>query len=197
MSSPDSNRLPLRKTRRTWNEPGHAHFLTYSTYRRLPMLRAARLCDWALQSLGSLRDKQNVALWAYMIMPEHVHVLLCPRDAKYEMRHILTAIKKPVARAAHQHLIDTNQTDWLAKLHAKVGKRRVFRFWQPGGGFDHNVFRDRSVPAIMEYIHANPVRRELCKIPEDWAWSSARFWAGRADFHLQMDRPNDKMGGPS
>ena len=67
--------------------------------------------------------------------------------------------------------------------------RRVFRFWQPGGGFDHNVFREKTLPAIIEYIHANPVRRGLVAQPTDWAWSSARFWEGSADVPLRMDDP--------
>ncbi|MCC6359749.1 MAG: hypothetical protein IT450_13470 [Phycisphaerales bacterium] len=45
--------------------------------------------------------------------------------------------------------------------------------------------------AILEYIHANPVRRELCATPTDWEWSSARFWEGRRDVPLAMDDPRE------
>lgn len=40
---------------------------------------------------------------------------------------------------------------------------------------------------IINYIHANPVRRELVNDPLDWEWSSARFWEGRGDSPLRMD----------
>jgi hypothetical protein len=70
---------PVRKTRRTWNEPGHVHFLTYSCFRRLPLLTRDRTRRWVLESLDSARQSLDLALWAYVIMPEHVHVVLCPR----------------------------------------------------------------------------------------------------------------------
>jgi hypothetical protein len=67
--------------------------------------------------------------------------------------------------------------------------RRVFRFWQAGGGFDHNVFREKTVAAIVDYIHANPVRRSLVDQPTQWEWSSARFWDGCSNVPLRMDDP--------
>jgi REP element-mobilizing transposase RayT len=42
------------------------------------------------------RRRLDVAIWAYVIMPEHVHVLLYPRRAAYEMRQVLVALKRPV-----------------------------------------------------------------------------------------------------
>ncbi len=104
-------------------------------------------------------------------MPEHV--LLYPRAAHYEMRRILTVLKQPVAKAARQWLERHRHGAWLQRLTVVYPSRRVFRFWQPGGGFDHNVFREKTVSAIVDYIHANPVRRELEAHPTDWEWSRA------------------------
>jgi putative transposase len=122
-------------------------------------------------------------------MPEHVHVLFRPRRPSYEMRIILAALKRPVSAAAKAHLTEAGDTLWLERLSVPKAGERVFRFWQPGGGFDRNVFHERSVPAIIDYIHANPVRRGLVESPTDWEWSSARFWDGRRDVPLLMDVP--------
>lgn len=175
------------KTRRTWNEPGHAHFITYSCHRRLPLLTRDRTRLWAIETLAAVRERFQVALWAYVVMPEHVHVLLRPRDAEYDVSRILVALKQPVAKAARQWMEDHGRRDWIERLSVTYPSRRVFRFWQPGGGFDQNVFKEKSVPAIIDYIHANPVRRELVNDPLDWEWSSARFWEGRGDSPLRMD----------
>jgi putative transposase len=94
-----------------------------------------------------------------------------------------------VADAAREYLVQTGQTGWLNHLTVKYLSRMVFRFWQPGGGFDHNIFREKTVPAVVDYIHANPVRRGLVNDPLDWPWSSARFWDGREDALLRMDQP--------
>ena len=81
------------------------------------------------------------------------------------MRRILALLKQPVAKAARQWLEEHGQADWLKKLMVVYPSRRVFRFWQPGGGFDHNIFRDKTVSAVVNYIHENPVRRRLVDEP--------------------------------
>jgi len=52
----------------------------------------------------------------------------------------------------------------------------VYRFWQPGGGYDRNLRSVRDVREKIQYIHENPVRRSLVDKAEDGAWSSAREW---------------------
>ena len=178
-----------RKTRVAWNEPGYAHFVTFSCFQRLPLLLRDRTRRWVIASLEETRRKLDVSLWAYVIMPEHVHVLLYPWQANYEMRLILVALKRSVSDAAKRHLERTGNTQWLNRLRVQYPSREVFRFWQPGGGFDHNIFREKNVPSVIEYIHDNPVRRGLVKNPTDWEWSSARFWGGWSDFPIRMDEP--------
>lgn len=180
---------PIRKTRRAWNEPGHAHFLTYSCFRRLPLLTRGRTRRWVLDALEATRREHDVALWAYVIMPEHVHIALLPRQPKYEMRRILVGLKRPVSDAAREYLEEIEDDRWLELLSVEYPSRKVFRFWQPGGGFDRNIFREKTVPAVIEYIHANPVRRGLVAQPTDWEWSSARFWENWSKAPVRMDHP--------
>jgi len=68
----------VRKTRRAWNEIGHAHFLIYSCHQRLSLLTRRRTRRWVIEAMERVRRKQDVALWVYVIMPEHVHILLHP-----------------------------------------------------------------------------------------------------------------------
>jgi len=179
-----------RKTRETWDEPGHAHFVTYSCVRRLPLLSKDRTRRWVVEAIECVRSELRVAVWAYVIMPEHVHLLIHPQDARFQMRRILAGLKRSVSDHAKRHLETEGRTDWLRRLTVSYPSRRVFRFWQPGGGFDHNIFREKTVPAVIDYIQANPVRRGLVRSPTDWEWSSARFWAGHPDVPIRMDSPN-------
>ena len=105
------------------------------------------------------------------------------------MRTVLATLKRPVSQRTKRHLEQTRQTAWLNRLTVRYPSRTVFRFWQPGGGFDHNIFKERTVAAVIEYIHANPVRRGLVKEPTDWEWSSARFWDGHCEVPMRMDEP--------
>ncbi len=178
------------KTRTAWNEARHAHLLTYSCVHRWPLLNKDRTRAWVVEAMDTVRRELGVALLAYVIMPEHVHLLLHPQRDNYEMRRILAALKRPVAGAAKAYLQDTGNVAWLRKLSVDYPSRQVFRFWQPGGGFDENIFHDRTLSTIIDYIHANPVRRGLVPGATNWAWSSARFWAGYDDVPLRMDVPD-------
>jgi len=176
-----------RKQKVTYNLPGHAHFLTYSCYQRLPLLSRDRSRGWVVEVLQRVRQKMNFDLWAYVLMPEHVHLLIHPRQETYRMEHILAALKRPVSAQAKAYLESTGNSAWLEKLTVREGSESVFRFWQAGGGYDTNVWRDRPLMEIIDYIHANPVRRGLVEQPTDWIWSSARFWAGETSVPLRMD----------
>lgn len=61
------------------------------------------------------------------------------------------------------------------------------RFWQPGGGYDRNVVEVATVHQMIEYLHANPIRRGLVEHAEDWEWSSARWYAGIRPVRIDMD----------
>lgn len=177
-----------RKTRIAWDEPTHAHFLTYSCHERLSLLTRDRSRQWVIDAIEATRTKLNLTLWAYVIMPEHVHVLVRPTHSGALVRRILSSLKHPVARAAHTWLKETCNHEWIARLSIQYPSRTVFRFWQPGGGYDQNIFRDKTLRAVVEYIHMNPVRRGLAAVPTDWVGSSARFWEGHKDVPLQMNR---------
>jgi hypothetical protein len=67
---------------------------------------------------------------------------------------------------------------FLARLRETEGRRVRRRFGQPGGGHDRNSTSTETLPAVIEHLHANPLRRGLFARAEDWEWSSARWSAG-------------------
>ena len=60
-------------------------------------------------------------------------------------------------------------------------------FRQPGGGCDRNLFKTETVHKEIDYLHANPVRRGLCRSPEQWRFSIAGFWLGERNVPLEMN----------
>jgi putative transposase len=164
--------------RPTANEPGHAHELTFSCYRGFPFLRAERTCLWLAEAIDAARCKYAFSLWAYVFMPEHVHLLLCPQRHDYEIAAILKAIKQTVGTKAIKFLRRT-APEWLDRISVKQGAETERRFWQAGGGFDRNITDPRLAMLMIEYIHANPVRRQLVQNPEEWKWSSAGWCEGK------------------
>jgi putative transposase len=148
-----------------------------------------------VDALDSARRRHSLELWAYVVMPEHVHVLFWPRDPTYRIRSILQSIKQPVARTAVS-VFRESDPGLLAKLVvpprpgeeiARPCHTTRHRFWQPGGGYDRNVTSCGTASKMVDYIHCNPVRRGLVGHPTDWLWSSARWYAGLEDIVLSMD----------
>ncbi len=177
----------VRKIRSTIEEPGHAHELTFSCYRRWPLLNKDRTRLWFVEALDRARRKLDFELWAYVVMPEHVHVLLLPRSADYQMALIMKAIKQSVSRRAMRFL-RAHAPHWLEQLRVtRLSGRSEYRFWQQGGGYDRNFAKATAAWASVEYIHNNPVRRGLVACPTEWPWSSARSYAGTEDVVLAMD----------
>ena len=88
-----------RRHRRAFNDVGHAHELTFSCYHQFPFLKADRTCQWFCDSVQTAREQLDFDLWAYVLMPEHVHLIIRPRQRVYEIAEILQAIKEPVAPA--------------------------------------------------------------------------------------------------
>lgn len=176
-----------RKQVRSYNLPGHAHELTFSCYRRLPLLAKDRTRQWLVDALERARKKLQLQLWAYVIMPEHVHVIVNPLQPDYEIRLIRTACKSPVQWRALGYL-RRQAPEFLEKLRdEQPGGKVQHRFWQRGGGYDRNITEPATLAQMIDYIHANPVRRGLVGKPTDWVWSSARFYEGAARVPIRMD----------
>ena len=122
-----------------------------------------------------------------MIMPEHVHLLILPRDEHYSVSRILAAVKIPVARRALAH-VRRQRPDALGIMRdAQPNGKIAYRFWQRGGGYDRNIVQPGTVHATIEYLHANPVRRGLAASPEEWQWSGAGHFVGRQNVSLIPD----------
>ena len=177
----------VRKLRRAFHEPGQAHYLTYSCVNRWPLLAKERTCRWVVDAIEEARRRHEFDLHAFVIMPEHVHLLIRPRHPECNLDRILYDLKRPVSWKAKNWLIQHGNDDWIGRLSFRHGSRKVFRFWLAGGGFDRGVFRDLALSQVVQYIHGNPVRRGLVAKPEDWIWSSARFWGGMDGSPLKMD----------
>ncbi len=134
-----------------YQQAGELHFITFSCYRRLPHLGSPAARETFERSLEAMRRRYGFFITAYVVMPEHVHLLVS------EPRRVLLS-------KAIQSL----------KLSVAV-QLRERPFWQPRY-YDFNVFSERKCLEKRRYIHRNPVSRGLVEQPIDWAWSSFRHW---------------------
>ena len=175
-----------RKSIKHFDVLGHAHELTFSCVDRADLLVDATIRSWLVDSISRARIKHQFHLWAYVFMPNHVHLLVLPIGESYEIKKILQSIKQPVGRRVMNRAKGIGELRIDKKIMEHVTNRG--RFWQAGPGYDCNVLDSRTAIEMAEYIHHNPVRKGLVDKPEDWIWSSAAAWAGNPTCPLKIDK---------
>ena len=131
---------------------GDLHFITFSCDQRRPYLALPSARCLFEQALERTRIRYELFVIGYVVMPEHVHLLLSePKSA-------------PLSKAIHS-------------LKSSVAKLSIQRpFWLPRY-YDFNVFTERKRVEKLRYMHRNPVKRDLAEQPENWQWSSFRHYA--------------------
>ncbi len=175
-----------RKLCQRWDVLHDAHFLTFSCYQQRPFFKSDRTCHWFLESLDSGRTKNPFDLWAYVIMPEHVHLVLQPHEGT-QISRILQSVKLSVTRKA-VNWIKKNGGSLKQMEDLRPDGRVGLRFWQRGGGYDRNLRSVNDVHEKIAYIHNNPVRRGLAERPEDWQWSSFASHQNETNSLIKIDR---------
>jgi REP element-mobilizing transposase RayT len=100
-------------------------------------------------------DDERYRLSAWVVMPNHVHVLLTPFEG-FELSEIVHSIKSYTAHEANKIL------------------RRTGEFWQEEC-FDRLIRNGEHFRSVMSYIEKNPVKARLCREASDWPFSSAWF----------------------
>ncbi|HWG22064.1 MAG TPA: transposase [Terracidiphilus sp.] len=139
---------------------GQTHFLTFSCYHRQPFLAQMNMQEEFLLALESVRRRFRMRVYAYVVMPEHVHLLVSePPDGT--VAKTMETLKTRIAVRARQE-----------KKRTAGGSP----FWQ-ARYFDHNVRNHAGFVTQLRYVHRNPVKRGLCSKPEEYPWTSFRAWA--------------------
>jgi putative transposase len=161
---------PHRKRNKKYNIAGHVHFLTFSVYHRQPLLTNDLWRSWLADSIRNKCDEFQIALWAYVFMPEHVHLLLKPRRSNYNLSDFEQSAKLSFTRK-----MIVNLTRSKAALIEKFRVNDGYKIWQEGGGHDLNIWSMKKAIEKAEYCHWNPIKRQLVKQPEQWRWSSFRW----------------------
>jgi putative transposase len=173
-----------RKQVKHYDEPGHCHELTFSCYRRMPLLTNNPWRTLFCQSIDRSLKRHQYQLYSFVLMPEHVHLLVQPSPDGSPVSSLLKAIKRPFSYRVKQRLI-ASKSPLLKKLTIRQRPGvMTFRFWQEGPGYDRNMTSPKAILFAIDYIHENPVRRGLCRRAVDWKWSSARHY-------LNSDDPGD------
>jgi putative transposase len=144
---------------RRLQQSGQSHFVTFTCYHRRPGLVSACACDLFMEVLESMRRRFALRVYGFVVMPEHVHLLLSEPE-----RGVL-------ADAIHYLKLSFGK-----RVRGRCGELPAGIFWQKRY-YDRNIRNEREFTEKLRYIHRNPVKRGLVEEPGEWKWSSFRHYA--------------------
>jgi len=147
---------------------GELHFVTFSCYRRLPLLGTARSRNLFARELGRVWQEYGFLLVGYVVMPNHVHLLIS-EPKKGTPSTVLQMLKQRVSRKMRKKKNIVPRGQLRIPFPRFVGE--LPQFWQLRF-YDFNVYSHTKKNEKLDYMHANPVNRGLVKHPKDWPWSS-------------------------
>ena len=178
-----------RKRMRRREVPGGNRFVTISCQHRLPLFNNPRIAQLFVDALRRARLKHGLLVFAWVVMPEHCHVL-CQPPAGTTLESILVRVNMSVTKRVLRRWRELN-APILKRVEDATGRPR---FWLKGGGFDRNVRDVTEFCKEVRYIHRNPVERGLVSRPEDWKRSSVRWWMGLREGEFECDPPPGRPG---
>ena len=154
-------------TRRGYDTERHAHFLTFSCYKRRRLLDVDRAKKIVLGVLNSHLSRQKGRCIGFVVMPNHVHaVVWFPLD-----NQISEFLKQWKKRSSVQikRLLRTGVVSYGRRIDLEDP------VWQ-AGFYSFNIYSPKKLLEKLNYMHQNPVRAGLATRATDWCWSSARYY---------------------
>ena len=160
------------------NLPGALHYLTGNINNRLPVFEQAACCQKFIDACSRLKEEWPFKLVAYVLMPDHVHLIVNPRDGR--IIELAGALKSLSARGILE--LETGYS-FLRDNPDEDGS--IHQVWQESFKAVP-LWSDWMIWQKINYIHNNPLKEGLVKSAPDYRWSSFR------SFYFGGSEPLDK-----
>ncbi len=148
--------------------PGYPHHVTQRGNRRQKTFFNSQDHLAYLELVASAKEKARCEIWAYCLMPNHVHFVIVPEH-------------------------EGSLADLFKEAHRRYTRRINFRenwrghLWQER--FQSFVMDEKHLNATVRYVELNPVSARLCDKPQEWRWSSIHAHLAGKDDELVTVRP--------
>ncbi len=152
-------------------------FFTATCLNWLPLLLLNERKDILMRSLKFMVDDKRIWLYGFVIMPNHIHLMWRRQDAwinksteQIFLKFIAQQIKFRMMRSESQELEQYRSTQ----------KDRIYHFWERRP-YKATMYNREVAFQKIDYMHYNPVKAGLCKMPEEYSYSSYHFYGLNKD----------------
>jgi putative transposase len=171
-------------TLRHFDHDGRVRFITFPCHERLPILTNNEFREIVARSIDDARARHAFRLLAYVIMPEHLHLVIWPEEES-KVGTVVGWMKQEAARGIAKLLRETRSPQ-LDRLEVTRDRVKKLALWERRC-FDHNCRDTDSIREKVQYCHNNPVKRELVPDPSRWRFSSYNWYQGALNVPLKID----------
>lgn len=137
-----------------------------------------------LDSLAYCQKEKGLDIYAWVLMINHLHMVVGVNDDRYSISDIMRDFKKFTSKKIITSIEENPQESrktWMLDRFCFIGnndkKIKNFKFWRDGNNIEQ-IYSYEFFKQKVNYIHMNPVRQEIVEHPEDYLYSSARDYAG-------------------
>ena len=154
------------------------HFVTFSVIQWVDALTREEYKEIIIESLTYCKKEKGLMLYAYVIMSNHVHLIISAREG-YNLSNILRDLKRHTSKEILKAISSNPQESkksWMLWIFKSAGKKNSnnekFQFWKQD---NHPIELDSNFLIVqkLNYLHDNPVKEGLVNNPEEYKYSSA------------------------
>jgi len=167
-------------------------FITSVTAQRRALFQRTAAADLLVDVFLGYREMGKYLLHDFAIMPEHFHALIWPSE-RADPSRIVQSLKEQTAKFMLKNLQASHELPWGRRMLAAltltptVHLHGPYRFWQRRF-YDLNVWSEKKRLEKLNTMHGNPVQRGMVTSPDQWPWSSFRFYFLGEESILPIDR---------
>ncbi|MEP1150698.1 MAG: transposase [Balneola sp.] len=160
----------------------HAYFVSFAVVHWIDVFTRKKYCDTLVESLRYCQKEKGLILYAWCIMPSHVHLIMGTR--KKPMQNILRDLKSFTSRSIRKEIQShpkESRKEWMNSMMISTGisngNNKDWQFWQQNN-HPIELFSNSVIDQKLDYLHYNPVSAGYVESPEHWLYSSARNYYG-------------------
>jgi putative transposase len=153
-------------------EPTYPHFITCTILHWIPIFTRIETTNIVFDSLKFLQKEDNLKIYAYVILENHLHMIVSSDDVSKTIKKFKSFTAKEILKYLQIKNVKTilEQLAFYKKAH-KI--QTTYQLWQEG--FQPKLIKDEKMMIeIINYIHQNPVKRGYVDAAKHWRYSSAR-----------------------
>ena len=166
---------------------GSIYYITSVIYNRTKVFTTPSFIIPILDSLSCYRYQYSIKIIGYVIMPDHLHLLLYPQREQAITDFMRDFKRFTSGRITRQAKVE-GRKEWISMFEQAGAEteRAEFKVWQDSF-WEQNIFTDDFLKQKLDYIHKNPVRGGIINNAIDYFYSSARNYYLEDNHLIEID----------